>query len=153
MKTEIMTKIPNCFMCQDPMFTEVGSQYPQKIAELSVSTAILNRDWQFFRGSTILVYKRHDTELHHLSTELQHQFMDDASRVAKALEKTFPNAKLNHGLFGNTIPHLHWHMIVRRKTDPNPKSTIWESDFPKLELSDNEFQETSAEILRNLKSV
>jgi len=135
------------------MFTEVGSQHPQKIAELGVSTAILNRDWQFFRGSTILVYRSHVTELHHLSPESQHKFMDDASRMATALEKTFPDCKLNHGLFGNTMPHLHWHMMVRRETDPNPKATIWEADFPKLELSNKEFQETSAEILRNLKSV
>jgi len=135
------------------MFTEVGSQHPQKIAELGVSTAILNRDWQFFRGSTILVYRSHVTELHHLSPESQYKFMDDASRMAKALEKTFPDCKLNHGVFGNTMPHLHWHMMVRRGTDPNPKATIWEADFPKLALSNKEFQETSAEILRNLKSV
>ena len=119
-----MTQIVDCFMCQDPMFTEKGSQFPQKIAELGVSIAILNRDWQFFRGSTILVFQDHVTELHHLTPKLQHRFMDDAARMAAALEKSFPDAKLNHGLFGNATPHLHWHIIIRRSTDPDPKSTI-----------------------------
>jgi diadenosine tetraphosphate (Ap4A) HIT family hydrolase len=145
-----MAKIADCFMCQDPMFTEVGSRHPQKIAELGVCTAILNRDWQFFRGSTILVFQDHVTELHHLSPELQHQLMDDASRMAKALEKTFPDCKLNHGLFGNTMPHLHWHIMVRREADPNPQTTIWEAPFPTLKLSDDEFKATASDILRNL---
>ena len=72
-----------------------------------------------------------------------------AKSMAKALEKTYPDAKLNHGLFGNTMPHLHWHMMVRRETDPDPKSTIWESPFPKLQPTEQEFQEIAAEILRN----
>ena len=145
-----MTRIEDCFMCQDLMFTEKGSQHPQKIAELGVCTAILNRDWQFFRGTTILVFQDHVTELHHLTAQLQHRFMDDAARMSAALEMTFPDAKLNHGLFGNTMPHLHWHIIVRRATDPNPKSTIWESDFPTVIQSDEDFQKTATEIRRNL---
>ena len=127
-----------------------GLPATSKIAELDVSTAILNRDWQFFRGTTILVFQGHLTELHHLASELQHRFMDDAARMAAALEKTFPYAKLNHGLFGNTMPHLHWHIIVRRSTDPDPKSTIWESEFPKVIPSDEDFLNTAAEIRRNL---
>ena len=155
-----MTKMEDCFMCQDvmfqgpmfqgPMSNEKGSRQPQKIADLDVSTAILNRDWQFFRGTTILVFQDHLTELHHLTSELPHRFMDDAARMAAALEKTFPYAKLNHGLFGNTMPHLHWHIIVRRSTDPDPKSTIWESEFPKVIPSDEDFLNTAAEIRRNL---
>ena len=146
------TKIAGCFMCQDPMFTKKGSQYPPKIAELDVCTAILNSDWQFFRGTTLLVFQDHVTELHHLTSELQHRFMDDAARISVALEKTFPDAKLNHGLFGNTTPHLHWHIIVRRLTDPDPKATIWESDFPKVNQSDEDFRKTAGEIRRNLRT-
>ena len=137
-------------MCQDPMFINNGNKYPQKIAELGVCTAVLNGDWQFFRGSTILVFQNHVTELHHLATGLQHRFMDDASRVASALEKAFPGLKLNHGLLGNATPHLHWHMIIRMPTDPNPRLSIWEFDFPKLQPSDEEFIKTADEIRRHL---
>jgi len=132
------------------MFSETGSLHPQKIAELDDCTVILNRDWQFFKCTVILVFQDHVTELHHLSTELQSRFIADASRVASALEKTFPGTKLNHGLFGNTMPHLHWHMMVRRETDPDPKSTIWESPFPILEQSDRDFFDTAKIIQRNL---
>jgi len=80
------------------MFSEQNSDHPQIIARLGVSTAILNRDWQFFKGSTILVFQDHVTELHHITQELQHLFVNDAARMAAALDKTFPNIKLNHGL-------------------------------------------------------
>jgi len=145
-----MAKLADCSMCQDPIYAGKGGEHPRKIADLSVSTAVLNPNWQFFKGSTILVFQDHVTELHHLTPELQHRFTDDASRVAAALEKTFPGIKLNHGLMGNAMPHLHWHMMVRRATDPDPRLTIWELDFPKVELSDEEFREAAQEIRRNL---
>ena len=143
-------KVPQCFMCNDSMFVESTSDHPQWIAKLSASTAIINRDWQFFEGSTILVFQDHITELHHASPRLQHKFLDDAARVAAALTKTFPDVKLNHGLFGNSEPHLHWHMIVRRETDPTPRTTIWESDFPILNKSEQDLRSIAANIRLNL---
>ena len=145
-----MTNSLGCFMCNDPMFTRKEGSFPQKIADLKVSTVILNRDWQFFKGSTLLVYREHITELHHLDPTMQHQFMDDASRVSAALEMAFPGVKLNHGLFGNTVPHLHWHIIVRRNTDPDPKSTIWESPFDVLDQSEQDLLATADHIRQYL---
>ena len=132
------------------MFTGMEGSYPQKVADLEVSTAILNRDWQFFKGSTLLVYREHITELHHLDSHKRHQFMDDASRVSAALEMAYPGVKLNHGLFGNSVPHLHWHIIVRRDTDPDPRSTIWESPFDILEKSEQDLLATADHIRQYL---
>ena len=78
-----------CFMCEDPMFAEAGSEHPRKISDLDVSTAVLNRDWQFYKGTTILVFREHETELHRLSPDIRHRFTDDAARVAQPLERTF----------------------------------------------------------------
>ena len=142
-------KNPQCSMCNDPMFSEPYNEHPRVIAKLSVSTAILNKDWQFFEGSTLLVFQDHITELHHATPQLQRQFLEDASLMAEALSKTFPDIKLNHGLLGNAQPHLHWHMIVRRLTDPNPKATIWESEFPLVTKSDEEFRSLAAKIRLN----
>lgn len=137
-------------MCTDTIYTERLQDYSRKIMELDVSTAVLNRDWQFFRRSSILVFQDHLTELHHLTPDLQHRFMDDASKLAMALEKTFQPIKLNHGLLGNAVNHLYWHMIVRRSTDPFPRRSIWEDEFPKPELSDEEFEGIARDIRLNL---
>lgn len=45
---------------------------------------------------------------------------------------------------------LHWHIMVRRESDPDPKSTIWESRFPKVKQSDEDFLTTAEEIRRKL---
>ncbi len=132
------------------MFTGMEGSYPKILVVLEVSTVILNRDWQFFKGSTLLVYKEHITELHHLDSSDRHQFMDDASRVSVALEMAYPGVKLNHGLFGNSVPHLHWHIIVRRDTDPDPKSTIWESPFDVVESSEQDLLVTAEQIRQYL---
>lgn len=145
-----LTKSEDCLMCQDPLFTERGLKHPQKIAELDVSTAILLRDLQFYRGSTMLVFRDHVTELHHLAPEIRHRFTEDACRMAEALDKTFQPAKMNHALLGNGLPHLHWHLIPRGQSDPLPTHPIWRHEFPILQLSDEEFQEIAEQIRLNL---
>ena len=111
---------------------------------------MLNRDWQGYRGTTVLVFQEHATELHHLTPDVQHMFMDDAARIANALKKTFPDTKLNHALLGNATRHLHWHIIVRRSTDTDPRATIWETPFPKPQQSDNDLRIMTEEIRRHL---
>lgn len=145
-----MPKQSDCLMCQDPMFTAQGSKHPQKIAELGVSTAILNRDWQFYQGSTILVFRDHVTELHHLTPDLQNRFIADACHMAEVLAKTFQPLKMNHALLGNAAPHLHWHLIPRRRSDPFPTDAIWEHEFPKSQLSDQQLLEIAEQIRLNL---
>jgi len=146
----VMNKLDDCGMCQNPLFNDGGSDHPEKIADLSVSTAVLNRDWQGYLGTTFLVYQEHVTELHQLTLEDRHKFMDDAARIGKALEKTYPDIKLNHALLGNAMRHLHWHIIVRRPTDTDPKATIWETPIPKLEQTDEDLRKTSEDVRRNI---
>ena len=112
--------------------------------------AILNRDWQYYRGSSLLVLRDHVTELHHLEPEMRHRFMDDACRLAAAVDKTVQPDKLNHAVLGNAVPHLHWHLIPRYQSDPFPTYAIWEHEFPKLPPSDQEFMEIADQIRINL---
>ena len=145
-----MSDTVDCFMCEDPMFSRERGLFPQKVADLQVSTAILNGDWQIFKGTTLLVYREHITELHHLDPTMRYRFIDDASRVSAALELAYPGVKLNHALFGNSVPHLHWHIIVRRDTDPDPRSTIWESPFDLLKPSEQDFLDIAEHIRQYL---
>jgi diadenosine tetraphosphate (Ap4A) HIT family hydrolase len=146
-----MNRQDGCEMCEDPMFAEVGSEHPRKIMDLDVSTAVLNRDWQYYEGTSTLVFRGHETELHRLTPDMRHRFADDAARISAALERAFQPAKLNHALLGNIVPHLHWHLIPRRQSDPNLKSTIWEEEIPKRQLSDEEFARLASHIRNNIR--
>lgn len=148
-----MTQQQGCRMCQEPIIQQKGSEYPRKIAELEVSTAVLRPTHQHFRGYTILFLRQHAAELWELDQETRRKFMEEASQVALALAKTFKPLKMNYCLLGNTDPvmdHLHWHLIPRRITDPEPKHSIWAVPFPEVSLSDEEFRQIADEIRLNL---
>jgi diadenosine tetraphosphate (Ap4A) HIT family hydrolase len=44
--------------------------------------------------------------------------MKDIQRVAKVLQVITGAVKLNYEIHGNTIPHLHLHLLPRYREDP-----------------------------------
>ena len=110
---------PSCKACSG---TWPGSDH--FIADLGLSMAYLHDD-QFFLGWTVLVFKRHATELFHLAPTEPIQLMEEVSRFAKVLTETFDASKMNYGLLGNQMPHIHWHLIPRMAGDPAPSEPVW----------------------------
>jgi diadenosine tetraphosphate (Ap4A) HIT family hydrolase len=45
--------------------------------------------------------------------------------VGEALAKNFDVGKINSELLGNQVPHIHWHVIPRLITDPDPLNPVW----------------------------
>ena len=94
------------------------------IGDLGLTRAYLFED-QFFAGWTVLVLKNHRTELFQLTQEERGALMDEVSCVGEALAKNFDVGKINSELLGNQVPHIHWHVIPRLITDPEPLSPVW----------------------------
>jgi diadenosine tetraphosphate (Ap4A) HIT family hydrolase len=121
----------------------------QKIAELGTSVAYLGND-QFFPGWTVLVLKRHATELWQLAPTERATLMDEVTRVAQALAVTFDAVKMNYELLGNQVPHIHWHLIPRRADDPAPLSPAWAIEHTPRRLGAAETAERIARIRAQL---
>jgi diadenosine tetraphosphate (Ap4A) HIT family hydrolase len=94
------------------------------IADLGLSKAYLHEN-QFFPGWTVVVFKRHATELFHLAPTERIQLMEEVSRVAKTLAQVYDAKKINYELLGNQLPHIHWHVIPRLASDPSPLEPVW----------------------------
>src|SRR2546428_5715236 len=92
--------------------------------ESRTSVAKLNPD-QAFEGYTFLTLKWHEEELYKLADKDRKQFLEDMSLVANALSKTFKPDKMNYELLGNSMPHLHWHLVPRYTSDPMWGRPIW----------------------------
>jgi diadenosine tetraphosphate (Ap4A) HIT family hydrolase len=125
---------PTCKACQ-------GS-WPREdhfIADLSLSRAYLHDD-QFFPGWTVVVFKRHATELFHLAPTERILLMEDVSRIAKILAQVYEAKKVNYELLGNQLPHIHWHVIPRLATDPAPLEPVWRVQHEPLFRSGVEIQ-------------
>jgi diadenosine tetraphosphate (Ap4A) HIT family hydrolase len=135
-------------MCRDGLDFK---DEPLWICDLEVSSAVLARN-QICRGYCILIYnKGHYTELFQLSKEEQTAFMQDVVTISRAIYEAFHPKKMNYELLGNAVPHLHWHIIPRRETDPiELRWPIWGKDYAERLLSDGEYQEIVKEIRTHL---
>lgn len=127
---------PSCKACQ--------GHWPKEdhfIADLGLSKSYLHDD-QFFPGWTVVVFKRHATELFHLAPTERILLMEEVSRIAKALSQVYEAKKINYELLGNQLPHIHWHVIPRLASDPAPLEPVWRVQHEPLRLSDPEIQQS-----------
>lgn len=111
----------------DPPCKACNNSWPRSdhfVADLGLSTAYLHDD-QFFAGWTVIVLKRHATELFDLAPAERIQLMEEVTVVAKVLATVFSAKKVNYELLGNQLPHIHWHIIPRRANDPAPLEPVW----------------------------
>ena len=109
-----------------PFCKACAGEWPRSdhfLADCGYTRAYLHED-QFFSGWTVLVLKRHATELFHVSTEERAGMIEEVARVAKVLAGEYRAIKINYELLGNQVPHIHWHLIPRLKDDPAPLDPV-----------------------------
>ncbi|MDH5426587.1 MAG: HIT family protein [Nitrospirota bacterium] len=94
------------------------------IGDLGLTKAYLFED-QFFSGWTVLILHDHRTELYQLSRKERSELIEEVSRVGEAMTKIFDVRKINSELLGNQVPHMHWHVIPRLQSDPDPLQPVW----------------------------
>lgn len=105
-----------------------------RITELKHCYVLLNRD-QFFPGYTFVVSKEHVTELFHLDREARSMVIEEVASTASALHRIFKPDKINYELLGNMVPHMHWHLVPRFRTDPLWPRPIWGAPHEDVVLS------------------
>lgn len=106
-----------------------------RIADLGLTVASLFED-QFFPGWTVLVLKRHVVELYDLTKDERAQVIEEVASVARVLAAEFQPVKVNYGLLGNQLPHIHWHVIPRLAGDPAPLQAVWGHPHQPTRLDD-----------------
>jgi diadenosine tetraphosphate (Ap4A) HIT family hydrolase len=72
------------------------------------------------------------------------------SVVARALKQAFDARKVNYALFGNLVPHMHWHLIPRLGTDPAPHEAVFAVSHAPVRLRIAERAERIARIRNRL---
>ena len=121
-----------------------------KIAELGLTVAYLGDD-QFFPGWTVLVLKRHATELFDLTRDERTQLIEEVTEIARTLAVVFDAVKVNYELLGNKVPHIHWHIIPRLANDPAPREPVWAVKHDKRRLKPALLSERISLIRSHLK--
>ena len=104
--------------------------YGARIFAGAVSDAYLQRA-AIQRGYTVVVWRgRHVAEPTELEPDEAAAYWQELLRVGRALETHLEPVKLNYNLLGNSLPHLHAHVIPRYADDPKPG---WPFPFPEEE--------------------
>jgi diadenosine tetraphosphate (Ap4A) HIT family hydrolase len=82
-------------------------------------------------GYCIVVWKLgHVAEPSDLRADAAAGYWFDVLRVGRAIQAVFAPIKLNYLTLGNTVPHLHTHVLPRYLDDPAPGGPIpWEAIF------------------------
>jgi len=141
-----MEKNQDCMYCmederRDHLMIEIGN--------LDVSTVFLFKE-QTYRGRCNVVYKGHVKELFHLNEQESASFIHDVNRVAEALDKIFEPNKINYGAYGDTLHHLHMHIVPKYEGKENWGSTF-EMNLGKTYLTENEYNEMIEKIKTQLQ--
>ncbi len=122
----------------------------RRVALLPTAVAVLGED-QYYRGYTLVIARRHATELYHLPDDQSTAYFQDMLRVARAIDRAFSPRKMNYELLGNTVAHLHWHLFPRFSDDPHPSRPTWEHAHVPPQLSEAEYTKTIEAIQRYLR--
>jgi diadenosine tetraphosphate (Ap4A) HIT family hydrolase len=142
---DILTVNNDCMYCMED---DRRNQLMIEIAQLEVSTVFLFKE-QTYKGRCNVVYKDHVKELFHLDEQDLTSFMKDVKRVAEAIDKAFSPNKINYGAYGDTLHHLHMHVVPKYEGKENWGSTF-EMNPGNIYLTDQEYQERIQELKKYL---
>ena len=99
-----------CPICQ--------SGAPRDVIAESASTWVSAARTAQLPGYACVVSKRHAVEPFELSSPDAAAFWSEAMSAARALAELTGAVKMNYGIHGNVIPHLHLHLWPRFIDDP-----------------------------------
>jgi diadenosine tetraphosphate (Ap4A) HIT family hydrolase len=108
-----------CAMCAQGRPDE--NEFGIRVYRSDTSDAYLQKVDVGQHGYTIVIWRgRHVAEPTELSDSEAGEYWADVLRVARAIEVHYTPAKLNLMMLGNSLPHLHTHVVPRYLDDRDP---------------------------------
>lgn len=108
-----------CPMCAEGRPEDNG--FGPRVFSSTCTDAYLQRRDVGQPGYTVAIWRgRHVADPTELSADEARAYFDDVLRVGRALDQHYHPLKLNFDILGNTVPHLHTHIIPRYRDDGSP---------------------------------
>ena len=99
-----------------------------------VSDAYLVRNDVGQRGYAVVIWRgRHVSDPTELSKDEASTYVDEILHVARAIEREYRPIKMNFEMLGNSLPHLHTHVVPRYVDDGEPGHP---AHFMRIDLHD-----------------
>lgn len=140
--------IESCIYCAD---VETRDGLMLEIGPLRVSTLYLFKE-QTYAGRCVVALRDHYRELFELPSELRDAFMADVAAAAAAIHRAFSPDKINYGIYGDRMPHVHVHLVPKSE-DGYTWGTTFEMNPPQRKLlSSTEYEAAIARIREALET-
>jgi ATP adenylyltransferase len=106
-----MAKAHPCLYCDKG---QELCDYAAELIRFDATTVYLVRN-AFYRGRCVVALNDHKQELFEIEEPVLEQFINDAARVAAAVKKVFQADKVNYGVFGDIVSHVHMHIVAKHR--------------------------------------
>lgn len=134
----------SCMYCQKD---ERVDNLMIEIARLRISTLYLFKE-QTYPGRVIVAANDHYDELFRMPEPQREEFIRDVCQAAEAVQKAFSPDKVNYGAFGDTMPHLHFHIVPKFRDGYTWGKMFEMNPAPNKHVSQAEL----AEVIEKLKA-
>ena len=131
-----MNKDNNCMYCSmDNRVTDLMIE----VCKLNVSTLFLFKE-QTYKGRCIVAYNHHVKELFELDEKELELYTKDIAKAAAAMNKAFSPDKINYATYGDSVPHIHFHLVPKYIGGTSWGQSFEMSPKDKVFLNDEEYK-------------
>lgn len=120
-----------------------------EVGKLPHSTLFILKN-QNHLGRVVVAFDGHCKEVFDIPESERAGFFNDIARVAKAMQEIFNPDKINYGMFGDTVPHIHMHIVPKYKDQLQWGHFFWDKGNPEVTLSDAEYAKMVADYKKAL---
>jgi diadenosine tetraphosphate (Ap4A) HIT family hydrolase len=112
-----------------------SNEYWDLVRSLPVSSLYLSSN-QTYRGHCLLIWDvRHAIRIDQLSSREWLAFCADLFVAENAIVETLNPDHINVEILGNVVPHLHWQIIPRYRTDPRWEAPVWTTTVAEMPVN------------------
>lgn len=144
-----MEQHTDCSYCMCGTDNTLVDAFGIPMLDLPASKLILFKE-QSHKGRVIVASKQHVDDISCMSEEDAAAFMADVRHVAAALHKAFNPDKINFGAYGDTMHHLHVHIVPKYKDDPFEFGDVFAMNPGRVTLEPAQYDEIAQAIIANL---
>lgn len=148
-KWESLVRGEGCPLCQEVAMAGASNKGGYFVADLGITHLRFSAN-QYVSGYSVLICRKHVREPYELLRGDRVQYFEDLMRVGKAIEHVFSATKLNYEILGNSVPHLHCHIIPRYFGDPFPNRPVPLPFAESVFLSSEQYQDRVEQIRQAL---
>ncbi len=105
---------------------------------------------QSYKGRTILAYNDHVAKIAELDETESAAFFQAVHKVIKAIEKAFQPDQTNIGMYADTVPHMHCHIVPKYTETLDWGKTFQMDPQPPVLLTEEEYKELVDQIKQAL---